>query len=62
MEREEVVLDASVVVKWFVEEGYSREARLLRDLLLKEINLDPGSDLDLMLSWRSFSLEQLMSA
>lgn len=27
----EVVVDASVVVKWFVEEEYSREARLLRD-------------------------------
>ena len=31
MERKEVVVDASVVVKWFVEEQYSREARLLRD-------------------------------
>ncbi len=30
MERK-VVIDASVVVKWFVEEEYSREARLLRD-------------------------------
>jgi len=30
MERE-VVVDASVVVKWFVEEDYSKEARLLRD-------------------------------
>ena len=27
----EVVVDASVVVKWFVEEEHSREARLLRD-------------------------------
>jgi len=26
-----VVVDASVVVKWFVEEEYSREARMLRD-------------------------------
>ena len=31
MERKEVVVDASVVVKWFVGEEYSREARLLRD-------------------------------
>lgn len=31
MERGKVVLDASVVVKWFVEESYSKEARLLRD-------------------------------
>jgi len=31
MEGKEVVVDASVVVKWFVEEEYSREARLLRD-------------------------------
>ncbi len=31
MERKEVVVDASVVVKWFVEEEYSREANLLRD-------------------------------
>ena len=30
MERKEVVVDASIVVKWFVEEEYSREARLLR--------------------------------
>ena len=31
MERREVVVDASVVVKWFIEEEFSREARLLRD-------------------------------
>lgn len=31
MERKEIVVDTSVVVKWFVEEEYSREARLLRD-------------------------------
>jgi predicted nucleic acid-binding protein len=32
MERKEiVVVDASVVVKWFVEEEYSKNARLLRD-------------------------------
>lgn len=31
MERKEVIVDASVVVKWFVEEEYSREARLMRD-------------------------------
>lgn len=32
MERKKiVVVDASVVVKWFVEEEYSRESRLLRD-------------------------------
>ena len=31
MEGEEVVVDAPVIVKWFVEEEYSREARLLRD-------------------------------
>jgi len=31
MERRKVVTDASAVVKWFVEEEYSREARLLRD-------------------------------
>ena len=31
MERKEVVVDTSVVVKWFVEEEYSREARLLRN-------------------------------
>lgn len=30
MEGKEVVVDASVVVKWFVEEEGSREARLLR--------------------------------
>ncbi len=28
---ERVVVDASVVVKWFVEEEYSEEARLLKD-------------------------------
>jgi len=27
----EVVVDASVVVKWFVEEEWSREARMLKD-------------------------------
>ena len=31
MERRQIVVDASVVVKWFVEEEYGREARLLRD-------------------------------
>jgi len=31
VERREVVVDASVVVKWFIEEEFSREARLLRD-------------------------------
>ncbi|ADI31899.1 type II toxin-antitoxin system VapC family toxin [Staphylothermus hellenicus] len=31
MEGEKVVVDASVIVKWFVEEKYSREAWLLRD-------------------------------
>ncbi len=31
MERKEVVADASVIVKWFVKEEYSREARLLRE-------------------------------
>ena len=31
MERGRAVVDASVVVKWFVEEEHSREARLLRD-------------------------------
>lgn len=31
MERGKAVVDASVVVKWFIEEEYSREARLLRD-------------------------------
>ena len=31
MERKKVVTDASVIVKWFVEEEYSREARLLRE-------------------------------
>jgi len=31
VEGEEVVVDAPVIVKWFVEEEYSREARLLRD-------------------------------
>ncbi len=31
MERGKVVADASVIVKWFVEEEHSREARLLRD-------------------------------
>lgn len=31
MERSQViVVDASVVIKWFIEEEYSREARLLR--------------------------------
>ena len=32
VEGEEVVVDAPVIVKWFVEEEYSREARLLRDV------------------------------
>ena len=27
----EVVVDASIVVKWFVEEEWSREARMLKD-------------------------------
>ncbi len=31
MERETVVVDASIIVKWFVEEENSEEARLLRD-------------------------------
>ncbi|RLF06125.1 MAG: PIN domain nuclease [Thermoprotei archaeon] len=31
MERSPIVIDASVVVKWFVEEEFSREARLMRD-------------------------------
>ncbi|MCS7385775.1 MAG: type II toxin-antitoxin system VapC family toxin [archaeon GB-1867-005] len=31
MERAKVVVDASVICKWFVEEDYSREAGLLRD-------------------------------
>ena len=31
MEGEKVVVDASVVVKWFVEEEYSKEALMLRD-------------------------------
>jgi len=31
MEGGKAVVDASVVVKWFIEEEYSREARLLRD-------------------------------
>ena len=31
MERAKVVADASIICKWFVEEDYSREARLLRD-------------------------------
>ncbi len=31
MERGQIVVDASVVVKWFVEEEYSGEARSLRD-------------------------------
>lgn len=31
MERAKVIVDASVIVKWFVEENYFREARLLRD-------------------------------
>ena len=31
MEGKEIVVDASVVVKWFVEEEHSREARMLRD-------------------------------
>ena len=31
MERAQIVIDASVVVKWFVEEEHSRESRLLRD-------------------------------
>ncbi|HDD34200.1 MAG TPA: PIN domain-containing protein [Thermofilaceae archaeon] len=37
MERKEVVVDASIVVKWFVEEEYSREARLLRDAYANEL-------------------------
>ncbi|RLE77115.1 MAG: PIN domain nuclease [Thermoprotei archaeon] len=31
MERGRAVVDATVVVKWFVEEEHSREARFLRD-------------------------------
>jgi len=31
VERAKVIVDASVIVKWFVEENYFREARLLRD-------------------------------
>ena len=31
MERGKIVVDASVVVKWFVEEKYSKEALIIRD-------------------------------
>jgi len=37
MERGRVVVDASVIVKWFVEEEYSREARLMRDAYVNGI-------------------------
>ncbi len=33
MERGKIVIDASVVVKWFVEEEYSRESLMIRDSL-----------------------------
>jgi len=31
LERDKIVVDASVVVKWFVEEKYSKEALIIRD-------------------------------
>ena len=31
MERGKIVVDASVIVKWFVEEKYSKEALIIRD-------------------------------
>ena len=31
MERKKIVIDASIVVKWFVKEEFSEEAKLLRD-------------------------------
>ncbi len=37
MERKVVVVDASVVVKWFVEEEFSEEARMLRDAYVDRI-------------------------
>jgi len=40
MERREIVIDASVAVKWFVEEEYSDQAIKLKDLHVKgEIDL-----------------------
>ncbi len=31
MERKKIVIDASIVIKWFVKEEFSKEAKLLRD-------------------------------
>ena len=35
MERGKIVVDASVVVKWFVEEKYSKEALMIRESLIE---------------------------
>ena len=35
MERGKIVVDASVVVKWFVEEKYSKEALMIRDSFIE---------------------------
>jgi predicted nucleic acid-binding protein len=36
MEKQKAVADASIIVKWFLEEEYSENARLLRDSFLTE--------------------------
>ena len=36
MEKQKIVADASVVAKWFLDEEYSEEARLLRDSFVKD--------------------------
>lgn len=36
MEKPKVVADASIIVKWFLEEEFSENARLLRDYFLTE--------------------------
>jgi len=35
LERGKIVVDASVVVKWFVEEKYSKEALMIRDSFIE---------------------------
>ncbi len=65
VERKTVVADASVIVKWFVEEEYSREAKLLRDAYVAGIldiaapSLMPFEVLNALKFSRAFSYEEL---
>ena len=39
MERGKIAVDASVVVKWFVEEKYSKEALMIRESFIEGLSL-----------------------